>query len=138
MTTLKIKENEYKIQFGYNCFCDTDLLDRVNDLAKIINGKAENDADVTSMGRIKDLFCIVRELMFVGFQKHNPVEDIREIGNLLDDYKEEATEENKHGLLDLFGLLSEELVSEGFLEDLMNNQEEPKVIPQDHLKKQKK
>ena len=28
MMTLKIKEKEYKVKFGYNSFCDSDLLDR--------------------------------------------------------------------------------------------------------------
>lgn len=143
MTTLKIGEKEYKVQFGYNCFCDTDLLDRVNDINKLMNGSnVQNDDDVAGIGEIKELFCIVRELLYVGFEKYNPAEDIKEIGNLLDEYKEEATEENSHGLLNLFVMLSEELMNEGFLVDLfkaLNAEEtEQKKTPQDHLKKKAK
>lgn len=137
MTTLNIKGTEYKVRFGYNCFCDTDLLDRVQDIGKILNDNgAEDDSDVAGLNKIKDLFSVVRELIFVGFQKYNPVEDIKEIGDLLDDYLDEATEEDKRGLIQLFTLMSEELVSEGFLKDLFAQNEQVKK-PKDHLKKVK-
>ena len=83
-------------------------------------------------------------MLFVGFQKNNPVETVQEVGNILDDYHDEATEDDKRGILDLFTKLTEELMSEGFLGDLMTRisetaEEEAKItkMPQDHLKKQK-
>lgn len=141
MMILKVKENEYKVKFGYNSFCDTDLLDRTSDLLNLFNGAgAEDDKDVTGMGKIKDLFVCVRDLLFVGFKKYNPVETVQEIGEILDDYHDEGTEEDKRGILDLFTKLTEELMNEGFFSDLMEqmqNVEEaenaPKV-PQDHQK----
>lgn len=142
MMILNVKETEYKVKFGYNSFCDTDLMDRTNDLLKIFSGeKVEDDKDVAGMGMIKELFSCVRDLLFVGFEKYNPVESKQEIGNILDDYNDEATKDDKRGILDLFTKLTEELMNEGFLSDLMEQMEktakEQKKIPQDHKKAQK-
>ena len=142
---LKVKENEYKVKFGYNSFCDTDLMERTSDLLNLFNGAdVEDDKDVTGMGKIKELFSCARDLLFVGFKKFNPVETVQEIGEILDDYNDEATEDDKRGILDLFTKLTEELMSEGFLGEVLEafaeNQEEtekkPKT-PQDHKKPQK-
>lgn len=145
MMVLKVKDKEYKVKFGYNSFCDTDLMDRTSDLLKIFQGAgAENDKDVTGMGKIKELFSCVRDLLFVGFNKYNPVGTVQEIGEILDDYHDEATEDDKRGILDLFTKLTEELMSEGFLGDLMeqmaNVAEETRKMtktPQDRKKPQK-
>lgn len=118
--TLKIGEKEYKVKFGYNSFCDTDLMDRTSDLLKLFQGKnVATDKDVTGMGKIKELFVCVRDLLYVGFEKFNPVESKQEIGDILDEYHDEATEEDKRGILDLFTKLTEELMAEGFLADLL-------------------
>lgn len=142
MTILNIKGTEYKIKFGYNSFCDTDLMDRTSDLLRIFQGaEVEDDKDVSEMGKIKELFTCVRDLLFVGFRKYNPVENVQEIGELLDDYHDEATEEDRRGIIDLFTLLTEELMNEGFLGDLMKQmsatEEKIAKIPQDRKKKQK-
>lgn len=140
---LKVKDKVYKVKFGYNSFCDTDLMDRTSDLIKLFHNEgAESDKDVTGMGKIKELFSCVRDLLFVGFEKYNPVETKQEIGNILDDYHEEAAEDDKRGILDLFTKLSEELMNEGFLGDLMENlnkgpKNEVTKIPQDHKKEEK-
>lgn len=140
---LKVKEKEYRVKFGYNSFCDTDLMERTSDLLDLFSAsKVENDKDVTGMGKIKELFSCVRDLLFVGFKKYNPVETVQEIGEILDDYNEEATEEDKRGIIDLFTKLTEELMNEGFLQDLMEQltaepKEQKKVVPQDHKKPQK-
>ena len=144
MMVLNVKGTEYKVKFGYNSFCDTDLMDRTADLLKLFQGaEVEDDKDVTGMGKIKELFTCVRDLLFVGFKKYNPVGTVQEIGEILDDYHDDATEDDKRGILDLFTKLSEELMSEGFLADLMeqlSETEEPqnkKKVPQDHKKPQK-
>ena len=137
--TLKIGEKDYIVKFNYNCFCDTDLLDRVNDLGRIFQGaKAESDKDVSGMGKIRDLFVCVRDLLFTGLQDENPVENVQAVGKLLDQYKAEAAEGEERGILQLFGLLAEELMNEGFLADILkvaqtNGKKEPKT-PQDHKK----
>ena len=142
MMVLKVKDKEFKVKFGYNSFCDTDLMDRTSDLLKIFQGAGvEDDRDVTGMGKIKELFSCVRDLLFVGFKKFNPVETVQEIGEILDDYHDEAEDGEKRGILDLFTQLTEELMNEGFLGDLMEQMENaaenaPKA-PQDHKKPQK-
>lgn len=144
MMLLKVKDTEYKIKFGYNSFCDTDLLDRTSALIRIFKGEeVADDKDVFGMGKIKELFSCVRDLLFVGFQKYNPVNSARDIGDILDDYKEEETEEDKRSILDLFTRLTEELMEEGFLSDLLkvigDSKEESEIakIPQDHKKPKK-
>lgn len=142
MTKLTINGTDYTIKFGYNAFCDTDLMERVQDLAKLFkSAEIETDGDVSGIGRIKDLFYIVRELLFVGFKKYNPAESLQEIGDLLDDYKDEETDEPR-GLLQLFGILSNELMNAGFLNDILQNSnpemENGVKAPQDHKKPTKK
>ena len=143
--TLKVKENEYKVKFGYNSFCDTDLMDRTSDLLKIFKEEdVDDDSDAKAVGKVKDLFLCVRDLLFVGFKKFNPVETVQDVGDILDDYHDEATEDGGRGILDLFTNLTTELMNEGFLGDLLSQMEEvpeettkaPKV-PQDHKKSQK-
>lgn len=143
MTVLNVKDKEYKVRFTYNAFCDTDLLDKTRELLGVFKGgNVETDADVSTMGKIKDLFVCVRELLFVGFRKDNPVETVQEVGDILDDYHDEATGEDKRGILDLFVILTNELMAEGFLSDLMQTTaevNEKKVkIPQDHKKPESK
>ena len=141
MMKLVVKKKEYKVKFGYNSFCDTDLMDRTTDLLKLFQGaEIEDDKDVIGMGKIKELFSCVRDLLFVGFQKFNPVDSKQQIGNILDDYHDDAPEGEKRGILDLFTQLTEELMNEGFLgeflEDIAETQENTKT-PQDHKKPQK-
>lgn len=139
MMTLKIGEKDYSVKFNYNCFCDTDLLDRVNDLGKIFQkGNAKNDKDVSGMGKIKDLFVCVRDLLFTGFQEENPVENLQMVGKLLDQYRAETPEGEERGVLQLFVMLSNELTEEGFLSDIMKalTANAPK-LPQDHKKPKK-
>ena len=148
MMVLTVKEKEYQVKFGYNSFCDTDLMDRAQDLLELFRGEeVEDDGDVNSLGKIKELFRCVRDLLYVGFERYNPVDTVQEIGNILDDYNEDATEEDKRGLIDLFVMLTGELMSEGFLAGLMedmttertlNNGEKITKIPQDHKKSTKK
>lgn len=139
---LTVGGKDYSVKFNYNCFCDTDLLDRVSDLGKLFNGAdAKDDKDVTGMGKIRDLFVCVRDLLFTGFQDENPVENVQAVGKLLDQYKAETPEGEERGILQLFVMLSNELMEEGFLADILkvsaeNGKKTPKT-PQDHQKKQK-
>ena len=124
MMTLKVKENEYKVKFGYNSFCDTDLMDRTSDLLKIFSEEdVEDDNDAKEVGKVKDLFICVRDLLFVGFKKFNPVETVQDVGDILDDYHDEATEDDSRGILDLFTDLTTELMNEGFLGELLSQME---------------
>ena len=117
MMTIKVGEKEYKVKFGYNSFCDSDLLDRTSDAMGII-GELQNASDKDSMAKVRKLFTLTRDLLFEGFKKKNPVESVDEVGDILDDYLEEDKE--NHGLLDVFTLLAQELLTEGFFGDLLN------------------
>ena len=138
---LKVKDKEYKVKFGYNSFCDTDLMDRTTDLLKILQGaEAEDDKDLAGLGMIREVLICVRDLLYVGFQKYNPVETKQEIGEILDDYKEEEVEGENRGIMTLFIQLASELTDEGFLREFFEalaKTQENIVEPQDHKKKQK-
>lgn len=121
---LKVKEKEYKVKFGYNSFCDTDLMERTEDLLKLFQSTGADDKDVTGLGKVKELFLCVRDLLFVGFKKFNPVETVQEVGDIIDDYHDEAPEGEKRGVMDIFTQLSDELMNEGFLGDVPNDQTE--------------
>lgn len=143
MVSLTVKGKEYKIKFGYNSFCDTVLMDRVEHLLNVLQGsEVEDDKDIAALGMIKELFICVRELIFVGTQKYNPIGSLEEVGDILDDYKDEETEEETRGLFSLLMLLTKELLDEGFLGDVLGKNEEnekkkePKK-PQDHKPPQK-
>ena len=125
MMVLKVKEKEYKVKFGYNSFCDTDLMERTEDLLKLFQSTgADDDKDVAGLGKVKELFLCVRDLLFVGFKKFNPVETVQEVGDIIDDYHDEAQEEEKRGVMDIFTKLSEELMNAGFLGEILNDQTE--------------
>lgn len=129
---LKVKDTEYKVKFGYNSFCDTDLIERTEDLLKLFQSAgADDDTDVAGLGKIRELFLCVRDLLFVGFKKLNPVESVQDVGDIIDDYHDEAPEEEKRGVMDIFTKLSEELMNEGFLGEILNDQTEPEQNQQD-------
>lgn len=140
MVSLTVKGKEYKIKFGYNSFCDTDLMDRVEHLLNVLQGsEVEDDKDIAALGMIKELFICVRELIFVGTQKYNPIDSLKDVGDILDDYKDEETEEESRGLFSLLMLLTKELLDEGFLGDVLGESKEKKEPkkPQDHKPPQK-
>lgn len=142
---LNVKGTEYVVTFGYNSFCDTDLMERTESLVKLFNGSDKNDSEI-GVSRVKELFLTVRSLLFVGFQKENPVKTEQEVGDILDEYVAEETEE-KRGILELFLKISDELFRKGFLKGLIaemgdqteeNQETEIRKIPQDHKRRQKK
>ena len=117
MMTLKVGDKEYLIKFGYNSFCDSDLLDRTADAMGIVGELQKASTDSESMAKVRKLFNLTRELLFEGMKKKNPVEDMSEVGNILDDYLEEDKE--NHGLIDIFSQLVMELMGEGFFGNLL-------------------
>lgn len=125
MTTLKVKDKEYKVRFTYNSFADSDLLDRTFEtltlVQEMLQGKEsteENTKENTNpVEKIRKLFLLNRELLFVGFKKENPVENIETVGDILDDYLDEDPE--NHGLIDVFNMIAKELLASGFFGDLL-------------------
>lgn len=135
MYIFKVGDTEYKVRFGMNSFCDTDLLDTTNELMSIFTDGDEN-ADTTAI--FKKLFVCTRELLYVGFQKDNPVVSVQAAGNLLDEYIEETGEDGKkQSLLTVFTELAGELLNEGFLGDLLQQMSEAQATGQ-KVKKGKK
>lgn len=128
MKALVINNETYNVEFEYNDFCDTDLLERVDTLMGVIGGTAGDGIQTT-----KDVFCVVRELLFVGIKSDNRPSDIRGVGKLLDVYRKEKKEED-NVLMELFVTLTDELFDEGFLHDLVlmtteTDEQESKVVP---------
>ena len=128
MIALVINNETYNVEFDYNDFCDTDLLERVDTLMKVIGGTAGDGIQTT-----KDVFCVVRELLFTGIKSDNRPDDIKGVGKLLDVYRKEKKEED-NVLMELFVTLTDELFDEGFLHDLVqmmteSEEQEDKVVP---------
>ena len=121
MTTLKVKDKEYKVRFTYNSFADSDLLDRTFEtltlVQEMLQGKESTEENTSPVEKIKKLFSLNRKLLFVGFKKENPVESIETVGDILDDYLDEDPE--NHGLIDVFNMIAKELVASGFFGDLL-------------------
>lgn len=116
MMRLKISGKEYKVKFGFNSFCDSDILDDFMEMSE----KLEKSAKTIE---IKSIFIIIRELLFEGFKKNNPVENEQAVGDLLDLYLEQAPDGEKRGLLELFTAIQKELMEEGFLAGLFQENE---------------
>lgn len=121
MLKLNIKGKEYKVRFGYNSFCDSDLMDRTEQVIEMLGGDSEfqNEPVATFSKQIKPMFEVTRALLFEGFKKYNPVDTIEEVGDLLDDYLDESTENEHHGLFVIFAAITQELFDEGFFGDVM-------------------
>lgn len=117
MTAITINGKEYKLKYGYNNFCDSDLMDRTTEVMGFITSSADK-AQIKDSEYTKKLFVLVRELVFEGFKRYNP-KTIEEVGDLLDDYFDEGTEDDPHGLLDVFGIITQELIASGFIGDLL-------------------
>lgn len=114
MTTISIKGTEYKIYFSYNSFCDGDLLDRAADILKLVQNNNGEKSEEENVAIIKKMFVVTRDLLLEGFKKFNPVADKNAVGDLLDDYFSEGTDDDPHGITEIFNIVAGELVAEGF------------------------
>ena len=125
MMTIKVKNKEYIVKFGYNSFCDSDLLDRTAEALGMVQEMSNLNQDdenkqltaTETLAKVRKLFNLTRELLFEGFKKKNPVANMEEVGDILDDYLDEDTENN--GLIDIFGRIAQELLKEGFFGNLL-------------------
>lgn len=126
MFSIKINEIEYKVRFGMNSFVDTDVMDRARAVIEMMNDDGEGDAADKSVTRVKELFDCTRELYYIGFKKYNPVATPSAVGDMLDDYIDEAPEGEERGIVQLFDMVTEELFNQGFLADLMGAADEEK------------
>lgn len=149
MYVFKVNGNEYKVRFGYGVLSRSDLIDRVIKATAPDEGKDPAEA-------IKDMVGLTAELLLAGLQKRHSDEfgyetdserDVvfKAVCDLIDDYEDEATEEEResgsHNGFTLFNDLQEELGKNGFLLQLtsamnqtMENQNAT-VVPMDHQQK---
>ena len=120
--TIKVKDKEYKVRFTYNSFADSDLLDRTFETLTLVQEMINANEQTNSVETLKKLFVLTRELLFVGFKKENPVESVEAVGDILDDYLEEDTE--NHGLINTFNLIAGELLASGFFGEVLRKSTE--------------
>ena len=120
--TLKVKDKEYKVRFTYNSFADSDLLDRTFETLTLVQEMINANEETNSIETLKKLFVLTRELLFVGFKKENPVESVEAVGDILDDYLEEDSE--NHGLINTFNLIAGELLASGFFGEVLRKSTE--------------
>lgn len=118
MMTITANGKEYKVEFGYNSFCDNDLMDRTAELMTALSEPIANVAGVMKQAQI--MFACVRDLLYVGFKKHNAVLNPEEVGDILDAYREEAPEGEDRGILAIYAQITKELTDEGFLGGMLN------------------
>lgn len=112
MFTFKVKDKEYKIKFSINAMAENDLMDRVQILFQ--------GMDTNSAGVVKDFASCIRELLYVGSQKYNPIGSLEEAGDLLDDYIDEHKEKGEKDIVSTFFVsILTDLQDEGFLGDLL-------------------
>ena len=134
-----ITNKEYKLKFGTNSFIDTELMDLTKQIFTILKEQGvfddseegltteEDDFAVVmkNLDMYKDILIITRELLQTGFKRYNPVENIEEVGDLIDDYLEEKGE----NIMFLFAQIVNELLTKGFLGD-QASQKTATEIPQ--------
>lgn len=123
MTTLVINGNEYKIKYGYEATARCGVIEKVNKLEEVLN-KAEN----MEIEDLNKLLQILPELLLAGLQKFHKDEfgynyetgegksdALNKAYGLVDDYFDDESAD----VIDLFNLLTEEMVQNGFLANLL-------------------
>ena len=126
MTTLVIDGNEYKIKFGYEATARCGVIDNVTELENLME-KGENmqNEDLTT------LLSLVPKILVAGLQKFHKDEfgynyetgegkdaALNKAFELVDDYFDENKDAD---IIDLFNLLTEEMVQNGFLAQLLQS-----------------
>lgn len=120
MTTLVINGNEYKIKYGYLATARCGVIDKVQELEDMTK-----DGDELNMEDINKVLKILPELLLAGLQKchsdefgydydteDGKKEALDKAYILLDDYFDEN---DKTDIIDLFNILTDEMVKNGFL-----------------------
>lgn len=139
MTTLVINGNEYKIKYGYEATARCGVIEKVNKLEEVLN-KAEN----MEIEDLNKLLQILPELLLAGLQKFHKDEfgynyeteegksdALNKAYELVDDY----FDADDADVIDLFNLLTEEMVQNGFLANLLQRGAEAEQKPKAPAKK---
>lgn len=157
MVTLKVKDKEYKLKFGYKSFKKSGILGEVvamqvkarenkTENAKLQERDAENQVEL-----LEEVLELNSKLVLVALQKYHEefraeYEDkegmkklIDKVDDLMDDYMDE---EDSMSIMDLFNALVDELFNNGFLSKKSEKLEtaletqDATVVPIDHLRKE--
>lgn len=139
MTTLVINGNEYKIKYGYEATARCGVIEKVNKLEEVLNS-AEN----MEIADLNKLLQILPELLLAGLQKFHKDEfgynyeteegksdALNKAYELVDDY----FDADDADIIDLFNLLTEEMVQNGFLANLLQRGAEAEQKPKAPAKK---
>lgn len=118
MYIFKIHGKEYKVRFTYRGICKGDVLDKFTNALDL--------KDLDAKGMLNQLVTATAETLIAGLQKYHSdefgykddkekAELIDKMLDILDEYEDEATEENPQSAATLFVDLQNELEKNGFL-----------------------
>lgn len=145
MKVIKINDKEYKLKFGYRALYRTGILKRLQDAQVIFDNKSDEGA----FDKIEKLMSVTAEAFLAGLQKFHKdefgytTESEKEamLDKVCDLFDDLADEDETMGILEIFSIINEELIEQGFLAKLFQSsqelisQEDATVIPMDHKKK---
>lgn len=128
MITLKIKDKEYKIEYGFEATIRTKIISKVAKLQNDDNTDKKKKIGLTDIiDKMEDIISILPEMLLVGLQKNHEEfkfdydndeakkSKIGEMYGLIEDYTD-----GEHDVYDLFGELQEEMLKNGFLKKMFH------------------
>ena len=154
MLTLRIKEKDYQLKFGYKAIGKSGILKEVVAIRKMLADKKKDIPDGTEedgsemVDMIGDIFDITSRLVLAALQKYNPDyrvaydspvsvnAGIEKVYDFMDDYMDE---EDSMDITTLFSELVNELFNNGFLSRKSEKletaliEQNATVAPTDHL-----
>lgn len=155
MITLKVKDKEYRLKFGYKSFKKSGILREVIAMQKKIkkpesgDAAAENAEDNIQI--LEEVLDLNSKLVLAALQKNHEEfradydspssvnEIVDKVDNFMDDYMDE---EESMSIMELFNKLVDELFNNGFLQKKSEKLEkaledqDTTVVPIDHLRKE--
>ena len=154
MKTIKVNDKEYKLKFGYASLYRTGILRKLQDSQSIFkkDEDKDEDKDEVTFDKIEKLMSVTAEAFLIGLQKYHKdefgyeteSEKEKMIDKVCDLFDDMADEDEEIGVMEIFAMINEELVEQGFLARMFRNaqeiasQEDATVIPMDHKKSTKK
>ncbi len=126
MLKLKVKEQEYRLRFGYKALGKSGILKEVTAIQDAINEKKKDEEDDESsmMDMLGDIFDLNSRLTLAALQKHHKDFEvdydsndslkagIEKVYDFMDDYMDE---EDSMDIMSFFSALMNELFDSGFL-----------------------
>ena len=126
MMTLKVREKELHITFGYEATLKSRLLSR---MAKMSVDMGENGGDLE---KVEDMLLFIPEVVLVGLQKEHEEykynldtkENYEEKKNMAFSLVAEYLDNGENDAIELFNELQEEMTKNGFLKKMFENEVE--------------